>query len=139
MFFQSLEKKIGKMTRYVLDASCLLALINEEAGRDIVQKALPGSVMSAVNVSEVVTVLTRLGIPHEKIRSLIKNLVHAVVPFDEEQAYIAGHLYIETQSKGLSFGDRACLSLGKAKNMAVLTADRPWSQVKCGVDVQLIR
>ena len=44
------------MTRYVLDASCLLALINEEAGNDAVQKALSGSVMSAVNVSEVVTV-----------------------------------------------------------------------------------
>ncbi len=127
------------MTRYVLDASCLLALINEEAGRDIVQKALPKSVMSAVNVSEVVTVLTRLGIPQEKIRSMIKNLVHSVIPFDEEQAYIAGHLYINTQEKGLSFGDRACLSLGKAKNMAVLTADRPWSQVDCDVDVQLIR
>jgi ribonuclease VapC len=127
------------MTRYVLDASCLLALINEEAGRDVVQKALPGSVMSAVNVSEVVTVLTKLGIPHEKIRSTIKNLVHAIVPFDEEQAYIAGRLYTETQEKGLSFGDRACLSLGKTKNMAVLTADRPWSQVNCGVDVHLIR
>lgn len=103
MCFQSLEKKIRKMTRYVLDASCLLALINEEAGRDIVQKALPGSVMSAVNVSEVVTVLARLGIPHEKIRSTIRNLVHAVIPFDEEQAYIAGHLYIKTQSKGIIF------------------------------------
>jgi len=127
------------MNRYVLDASCLLALINEEDGRDIVQKALPGSIMSSVNVSEVVTVLTRLGIPHEKIRSTIKNLVHSVIPFDEEQAYIAGQFYIKTQEKGLSFGDRACLSLGKAKNMSVLTADRPWSQVDCGVDVQLIR
>jgi ribonuclease VapC len=127
------------MTKYVLDASCLLALINEEAGRDIVQKALPGSIMSAVNVSEVVTVLTRLGIPHEKIHSTIKSLVHAVAPFDEEQAYIAGGLYIETQAKGLSFGDRACLSLGKVKNMAVLTADRPWSQVNCGVEVHVIR
>jgi len=139
MCLQSLEKKTKKMTKYVLDASCLLALINEEAGRDVVQKALPGSVMSAVNVSEVVTVLTRLGIPHEKIHSTISNLVHAVIPFDEEQAYIAGHLYLETQAMGLSFGDRACLSLGKAKNMSVLSADRPWSQVDCGVDVQLIR
>jgi len=139
MRLQILEKKTKKMTRYVLDASCLLALINEEAGRDVVQKSLPGSIMSAVNVSEVVTVLTRLGVPHEKIHSTISNLIHAVVPFDEEQAYIVGHLYVETQVKGLSFGDRACLSLGKAKNMAVLTAERPWSQINCGVDVQLIR
>ena len=95
--------------------------------------------MSAVNVSEVVTVLTRLGIPYEKIRLTIKNLIHAVIPFDEEQAYIAGRLFIETQTKGLSFGERACLSLGKAKNMAVLTADRPWSKINCGIDVQLIR
>lgn len=70
---------------------------------------------------------------------MISNLIHAIVPFDEEQAYIAGHLYVETQEKGLSFGDRSCLSLGMAKSMAVLTADRSWSQVDCGVDVQLIR
>ena len=139
MYSQTLEMKTKTMTRYVLDSSCLLALINAEAGHDVAQKALPGSVMSAVNVSEVVTVLTRLGIPHEKIQTIISNLIHAVVPFDEEQAYIAGRLYIETQSKGLSFGDRACLSLGKAKNMPVLTADRPWSHIDCGVDVQLIR
>lgn len=127
------------MTKYVLDSSSLLALINEEEGRHTVQKALPGSIMSAVNVSEVVTVLTRLEVPYVKIQSLINNLIYAVIPFDEEQAYIAGQLYTKTQSKGLSFGDRACLSLGKAKNMPVLTADRPWSQIDCGVDVQLIR
>ena len=82
------------MTRYVLDSSCLLALINEEAGRDIAQKALPGSVMSAVNVSEVVTVLTRLGIPHEKIQSMITNLIHAVVPLYVENNPISGKLLL---------------------------------------------
>jgi ribonuclease VapC len=127
------------MTRYVLDSSCLLALINEEEGRGIVQKSLAGSIMSAVNVSEVISVLTRLDIPYEKIHSTVNNLVHAIIPFDEEQAYIAGHLHLKTQAKGLSFGDRACLSLGKAKNMSVLTAERPWTQIDCGVDVYLIR
>ena len=125
------------MNRYVLDSSALIALINDEPGSDRVKRALSGSIMSAVNVSEVVAVLIRLSMPHDKIHVLIKNLVHAVIPFNEEQAFIAGYLYTETKVKGLSFGDRACLSLGKVKNMPVLTSDRKWSEVDCGVQVEI--
>jgi len=78
------------MNRYVLDASALIALINEEPGCGIVQKMLSGSIMSAVNVSEVVTVLTRLAMPSEQIHKIITNLVYAIIPFDEEQAFITG-------------------------------------------------
>ena len=127
------------MNRYVLDTSALIALINEEPGGDNVQKVLSGSIMSAVNVSEVVTVLTRLSMPSEQIHKIITNLIYAIIPFDEEQAFITGHLYKETKIKGLSFGDRACLSLGKIKNMSVLTADRKWSELNCGIKVDLIR
>jgi len=127
------------MNRYVLDSSALIALINNESGSERVKKALSGSIMSAVNVSEVVAVLTRLNIPQEKIHALISNLVHAVIPFNEEQAFIAGYLYSKTQAKGLSFGDRACLSLGKTRNLAVLTSDKKWSEVNCGVKVDVFR
>ncbi len=127
------------MSRYVLDASALLALINQEPGSDRVQKCLSGSIMSAVNVSEVVTVLIRVGIPKEKIKKIISSLVHSIIPFDEEQAFITGYLYIETQSKGLSFGDRACISLGQSKKLTVLTADQKWSEINFEIKVEVIR
>lgn len=127
------------MSKYVLDASALLALINQEPGSGRVQKCLSGSIMSAVNVSEVVCVLMRIGIPKDKIKTIITSLIHEIVPFEEEHAFIAGYLYPETQSKGLSFGDRACLSLGKSKKLSVLTSDRMWAEIHCGVHVELIR
>lgn len=127
------------MSRFVLDASALLALINNEPGSDLVQKCLSGSIMSAVNVSEVVAVLTRVGIPKEKIKTIITTLIHTIIPFDEEQAFLTGNLYSKTRSQGLSFGDRACLSLGKLKKLPVLTGDRKWLEVNSGVKVELIR
>lgn len=39
----------------------------------------------------------------------------------------------------LSFGDRACLALGKALGLSVLTADRKWHDLDIGVDIRLIR
>ena len=45
------------MVKTVIDASALLALLNGEPGADVVAQALPGGVMSAVNVSEVVAKL----------------------------------------------------------------------------------
>lgn len=125
------------MNRYVLDASALIALINEEPGSDHVKKFLSGSIMSAVNISEVVAVLTKLDIPQDSIQTVIRNLVHAIIPFDEEQAFISGYLYTDIHSKGLSFGDKACLSLGKKNDMTVLTSNPKWSEVGGGVSVEV--
>ena len=42
------------MNKVILDASAFLALINNEDGKDIVEPLLPYSIMSSVNISEVV-------------------------------------------------------------------------------------
>lgn len=49
-----------------------------------------------------------------------------MLPFDEELAYRAGELRPETRSRGLSFGDRACV--------AALTMERAWGGLE-GVEV----
>lgn len=127
------------MIKYVLDASALLALINEEDGADIVIKALPFSIMSAINISEVAATLMLMGISKKECESTIMWFITKVEPFDESQAYGTSALRPLTKSKGLSLGDRACLNLGKLKNLTVLTADKVWSQIDCGVNVQFIR
>lgn len=45
----------------VLDASAALALLRTEPGHELVAELLPGSMISALNYSEVVQKLTQLG------------------------------------------------------------------------------
>ena len=50
------------LTEYVLDASALLALINEEPGADKVRPLLAQSIISAVNFCETIHRLRRRGL-----------------------------------------------------------------------------
>jgi len=127
------------MTEAVIDASALLTLLNSETGEDIVGAALPDSVISSVNYSEVIAKLIETGMSEETVHELVQPLGLEVVPFDEAQAFLAGSLRTVTRQAGLSFGDKACLSLGKILGVPVLTADRSWVQLRLGVRVSVIR
>ncbi len=123
----------------VLDSSALMAVLNSETGADIVVERFTKSVISAVNLSEVIARLSDRDFDEESINGLIRELPIRVVPLDEAQAYQAGVLRASTRSLGLSLGDRCCLSLAQILGTAVLTADRIWTQLSIGVEVQLIR
>lgn len=123
----------------VLDASALLALWQEEPGGSQVEAFLPGSAISTVNLAEVVGKLSDGGMPEEAIRTAVGSLGLEIVPFDEEMSYKAGLLYSSTHRRGLSPGDRACLALAIHLSRPALTADRSWSRLKLGVEVQPIR
>jgi len=123
----------------VIDASALLALLNAEPGADVVAEALPGGVISAVNLSEVVAKLCDAGMPEKAIRQAVQPLGLEVVPFDEEQSYQAGLLRTSTQDMGISLGDRACLNLAKMRDAIALTADKAWSGLSVGATVKVIR
>ena len=127
------------MAEVVLDASALLALLNSEAGADVVAEAIPEATISAVNLSEVVSKLRETGMPEKFVRQVLQPIGLEVLPFDEEQAYMAGLLRNATQSAGLSLGDRACLGLAQKLGLAVLTADRTWQGLPLDVTVRLIR
>ena len=127
------------MPEVVIDASALLALLNAEPGADIVAEALPGGVISAVNLSEVVAKLCDAGMPEKVIRQALQPLGLEIVPFDEQQAYQAGLLRSATQGIGFSLGDRACLSLAKMLGVVALTADRAWVGLSVGETIKVIR
>ena len=95
--------------------------------------------MSAVNVAEVVGKIAerdRLGGP--KTLRAIEDLGVAIVPFDSNQALIAGVLRWLTKEKRLSLGDRACLALGKVRDAPVLTADVIWKDIEEAVRLQVV-
>jgi len=124
----------------VLDASALLALLNQESGHRQIEEVLPNAVMSAVNVSEVISVLIRNQITDEEARNITADLVKEIIPFDESQAYIAASLIKKTKRYGLSFGDRACLALAKVNRIPVLAADKIWSKLDVAdIKIKLIR
>lgn len=125
--------------KIILDASALLALINQEPGADMVEKHLPYSMMSTVNISEVATVLHNIGIPADEIKMIINSLIDQVVPFDNQQAHVAASLREATKMHGLSLGDRACLGLGSIENATVLTADKVWKKLNLPIKIELIR
>lgn len=123
----------------VLDASAILALLNAESGWERVAEALPTSLISAVNLSEIVAKLADHGVPEAEIRSLLAGLGLEVVPFDHEAALAAGELRRIVGGKKLSLGDRACLALARSRGSAALTADRYWARLAADVEVLLIR
>lgn len=127
------------MSKVVLDASALLALLNDETGADQVRELLPDASISSVNLAEVVTRLSLLGMPGEQIRGILTLLGLDVKPFDEEQAFDTGLLAAQTHSLGLSLGDRACLALTRAIDGTAVTADRAWNDLDLGIKIKLLQ
>lgn len=127
------------MNKYVLDASALLALINQEAGQEAVANVITHSVMSAVNVSESIAILQKHNVAATTAQLFIDDMLAEIIPFNKEQALGAAILHKHTSKFGLSLGDRACLNLASQLNLPVLTADKVWSKVKIDIPIHIIR
>jgi PIN domain nuclease of toxin-antitoxin system len=125
--------------RVVLDASAILALLNDEPGAAAVAAALEDAVVSAVNLSEVVAKLLEVGLSREEADEALGGLGLEVQPFDEAAAWAAGTLRGATRRAGLSLGDRACLALARQLGVPALTADAAWLKAATGADVRLVR
>jgi PIN domain nuclease of toxin-antitoxin system len=123
----------------VLDASVLLAFLFQEEGSPAVAAALGRSCMSAVNLSELLGLFARDGKDTRIVAGWLRQLPLEIVPFDREEAAEAAALRSQTDRYGLSLGDRACLSLGLARGLPVLTADRVWQTIGLPLDIRLIR
>jgi PIN domain nuclease of toxin-antitoxin system len=127
------------MAGVVLDASALLAFLFREPGMDRVRAALPDSVMSAVNLSEVVATALRLGGTLPETAAVLAQLPVETIPFTPDDAVLAGSLWPATRAVGLSLGDRCCLALGTRLQVPVLTADREWTSLQIDVQIEAIR
>jgi PIN domain nuclease of toxin-antitoxin system len=127
------------VVQIVLDTTALLSLLNSEPGSDIVAKAIPKAVISAVNLSEVVAKLSETGMPILVIRKAIQQLNLEVIPLDEQQAYEMGVLRSYKKKSGLSWSIQACVTLAKELNLPILTAEETWSELFPETNIQVIR
>jgi len=122
--------------RFVLDSSAVLAVVNSEKGKENVESKFPDSLVSSVNVAEV---LTKLAERNVDLNDAIDNFLHVgldVRDFDLAQALKCAELRPHTKHLGLSLGDRACLALAIQENATAVTADRSWANLDvCGIEV----
>ena len=125
---------------HVLDASALLAVLNQEAGVDVVIPLLPGALMSAVNWSEVVQKALARGVPAgPRMRQDVEATGVSILPFEVEDGEGAALVWQRAPRGGLSLGDRACLALAEAHGGTAVTADRSWAHLDLDVKVLVIR
>ncbi|MYE82442.1 MAG: type II toxin-antitoxin system VapC family toxin [Gammaproteobacteria bacterium] len=126
------------MTRFVLDASAVLADVFHEPGADVVLDALEsGAVISAVNAEEVASKLHGGGWKDEDVALVFEGI--EIVPFDARHALLSGRYRPVTRSLGLGLGDRACLATATLRGWPALTADRAWVNLDVGAEIVCIR
>lgn len=128
------------MNRAVIDASALLAILNQEPGAEkLTHELLSSAAASTVNLAEVHSKLVSRGLRPGDAWQATLSAIGEAMPFTLEHARIAGNLVAKTHPVGLSLGDRACLALGLALRLPIYTADRSWKKLRLGVRIDVIR
>jgi ribonuclease VapC len=122
----------------VLDSTAILAVLFNEPGSEAVVPLLDGALVSAVNLAEVYSSLLRRGAKAEFSWMRLLDLGCVNVPFDEEQARLAGEWADRMRREGLSAGDRACLTLAIERKAMVYTTNRSWKSLELGIEVEVI-
>lgn len=111
----------------VLDASAILAFLQQEKGYRVVEKALlAGAVCSTANWSEVAQKVGAHGRDWDLARALLLGYDLELVPVTVELGELAASRWATTPA--LSLGGRLCLALGELLDRPVLTADRAWGR-----------
>ena len=122
----------------VLDASALLALLQDEPGSEVVEPLLETAVVSSVNWSEVAQKSLARGVEVGGLRDDLTALGLILAPFTTRDAEDTALLRESTEDLGLSLADRACLALAGRLETEALTTDQAWSGVS-SVSVRVIR
>lgn len=109
----------------VLDASALLAFVQDEQGATVVESALAdGAVCGAANWSEVAQKVLAAGKDWDLVRALLVSYGIRVEPVSGDDAEWAARRW--KRGEGLSLADRLCLALAERCDCDVFTADSTW-------------
>lgn len=127
------------MSRAVLDASALLAVLHGERGFEAAVPYLHGGLVSAVNYSEVLKKMLERGSELSLTRLHLSRFNLQIIPFAEAEAVRAAEIWPQCKPYGLSSADRACLALGLLHKAIVVTADQRMQDADVDVELVMIR
>jgi PIN domain nuclease of toxin-antitoxin system len=96
---------------FVIDASAILALLQEEPGAGYVEASLPRCAISSVNLSEVIQKADQYGACGPGIEMDLEGLGLTIEPFTPLDARLTAAIWSAAPSSGLSLADRACIAL----------------------------
>ena len=121
----------------VVDASVVLAWLQDEPGADEAEPLLMEGVIGAANWSEVLQKVRQHGAPADVVALLLASFGLSVVEVTRADAEIAAGLW--QLGTPLSLADRLCLALGLRASLPVATADAAWMDLGDGPQMIVIR
>jgi PIN domain nuclease of toxin-antitoxin system len=121
----------------VVDASVVLAWLQDEPGADEAEPLLMEGVIGAANWSEVLEKVRQHGAPAGVVARLLTSFGLTVVDVTRADGEIAADLW--QRGTPLSLADRLCLALGVRAGLPVATADAAWAAIEGGPDVMFVR
>lgn len=121
----------------VLDASAVLAWLQQEPGGAEIRDMFDGGIITATNWSEVLQKVRQHGGDPGEVGLLLRSLGLGVSPVTRVDGERSADLW--DRDTPLSLGDRLCLAVAYRLELPAVTADTRWTQSHTGVDVQAIR
>lgn len=110
----------------VVDASAVLAWLQDEPGSEEAEPLLMEGIIGAANWSEVLQKVRQHGADPGLVGRLLASFGLRVAEVTADDAALAAELWRAGTS--LSLGDRLCLALGLRLALAVATADASWER-----------
>ena len=121
----------------VIDASVVLAWLQDEPGSEVAERQLMEGIIGAANWSEVLQKARQHGAQPGLVARLLGSFGLQVADVTAEDAERAADLW--NPGSALSLADRLCLALGLRLGAEVVTTDTAWQSVRGGPKVILIR
>lgn len=121
----------------VLDASAVLAWLQQEPGGQEIRGALEGGIITAANWSEVLQKVRRHGGDPLEVGLLLRSLgldVCDVIRLDGERS-----ADLWNREDPLSLADRLCLSVAHRLGLPAVTAESRWTELDADIEIRLIR
>ena len=121
----------------VIDASVVLAWLQDEPGSDDAEALLMEGIIGAANWSEVLQKATQHGVPAELAGQLLASFGLRVSDVTRQDGEGAAALW--RTGSGISLADRLCLALGLRLGLPVATGDGRWADVVGAPELLLVR
>ena len=120
----------------VIDASVVLAWLQDEPGSDEAEPLLMEGIIGAANWSEVLQKARQHGAEPGAVGRLMSSFGLRVADVTATDAERAAELW--SRGSPLSLGDRLCLALALRFEIAAATADADWRSVVGGPELILL-